>query len=45
MIIQSLEADAMKGEFLLNVMVVFFLLAAAASQILHLAFTFGWLKY
>jgi hypothetical protein len=45
MIARSLETNAMKGEFLLNVMMVIFLIAATASPVLQLAFAFGWLKY
>lgn len=45
MMVRSLGTDAMRGEFLLNVMIVICLFAAAASPILQLAFAFGWLKY
>ncbi len=44
MISQSLGTYAMMGRFLLNVMMVIFLIGAAASPILHLAFAVGWLK-
>lgn len=45
MMVRSLETNAMKGEFLLNVLMAIFLAAAAASPLLQLAFAFGWLKY
>ncbi len=45
MIFSSLGTDAMRGQFLLNIMIVICALAAIASPILHLAFAFGWLKY
>lgn len=37
--------SAMRGDILLNVMMMIFLIAAAASPVLQLAFAFGWLKY